>query len=415
MKELTRPLGPKQDWLLYLLLLVMPFVDMLTGAILNAGSDHILGKLGQVYRIVFWLYLVYILFWEHRFKNTGWLAAFTLFLFALVGVYYFRFGSSPIVNGSYALKLLFPIYLTYGLAYRENQGRFVPKAVFEVYAWVFPLSMLIPRLLGLGYYNYFNESGYKGFYFANNEVNVILVVLFVYCLKKAIDKFSIVGVVQLLLCTGALLLIGSKTSILVIPLALFSFLFIPNRTPMQKKLIKRLLIYGSMALLFILFIMLEQVIYIAERFVKQLVLYDGYQGGFLTFLLSERNLRIWPAAEHWFLQDPNGLVNFLFGIGKAEKCPADSIYGLYSIIELDLFDGLFWFGLIAIGTVLGFYLTVFIRTLKSQQLFREKIMFCLVILFSMLAGHVLMSANAGTMLGIVTARLYRGWAKPLKE
>ena len=62
-----------------------------------------------------------------------------------------------------------------------------------------------------------------------------------------------------------------------------------------------------------------------------------------------------------------------------------------------------------------FYLRVFIRSLRSQNLFREKVMFCLVLAFSMLAGHVLMSANAGTMLGIVVAGLYRDQVPTLKE
>lgn len=415
MKNLLGRIDRKQDIALYVLLLIMPFIDMLTGAILNAGSTHVLGKIGQLYRIVFWLYLAYVLFWQNRCRNTKWLLVFTGYVFGLVAVYYLRFGSSIVTNASYALKLIFPIYLAYGLAYKTNRGEFDINKILEFYVWVFPLSMLIPRMLGLGYYNYYNDSGYKGFYFANNEVNVILMVLFVYCLKKLYDKFTVTNLVQLVLCIGALLLIGSKTSFLVIPLATLSFLFVPGKTKKQKALMKKILIYGGILLFFILFFMLEQIIFIVERMVKQMMFYDGYQGGFLTFLLSERNLRIWPAAEHWFLQDPNGLVNLLFGLGKAEKCPEDSIYGLYSIIELDFFDGLFWFGLITIGIVMFFYLRVFIRSLRSQNLFREKVMFCLVLTFSMLAGHVLMSANAGTMLGIVVAGLYRDQVPTLKE
>lgn len=392
---------------LNILFLTMPFVDMFTGLLLNLGIDNLFSKVGQVYRIVFIAYLAYLIFIKNRAKNCKWVFIFSAYLVLLVVFYKIRFDSSVVTNASYAIKLLFPIYLCYGVAYEVGHKNFDLKYIFEAYSWIFPLSMVIPKILNLGFYNYYNGSGFKGFYFANNEVNVILMVLFVYCFNKLYQKITMSTLVQLALCSAALLLIGSKTSLMAIPAAVVFFIVFKPREN-KKQFLKTILGIGGAGVVAVMLLLGKQMIAVFSRLVEMYQYYSGRPNAFLTFLLSERNLRIGPAAEHWFFNDKSGIINFLFGIGKAEKCPNNTIYGLYSIIEMDFFDTLFWFGFIAACVVLVFYLIVFVRACRKKNCFSEKVMFCLVLTFSMLAGHVMMSANAGTILGLVVATLYCG-------
>lgn len=395
----------KQNKWLYLLFLLMPFVDMFTGYLLNCGIYNVFSKTGQLYRIVFIAYLAYLVFVKNKAKNTKWLIALSGYLVCLVALYTIRFDSSLVTNASYAMKLLFPIYLCYGISFQMREDKFDLRWLFEAYSWIFPLSMVIPRLFNIGFYNYYNQSGFKGFYYANNEVNVILMVLFVFCFSKLYEKITIKTLVQLALCAMALLFIGSKTSFMAIPIVLVFFvIFKPH--PNKKRFVKTILGIGAGGAVAAAVLLSEQLVAIFKRLTEMYRFYAGTPNAFLTFLLSERNLRIGPAAEHFFTPDKWGLVNFLFGIGKDEKCPTDTIYGIFSIVEMDFFDTMFWFGIITACVVVAFYIIVFVRSCFKRGCFSEKVMFCLVFAFSMLAGHVMMSANAGTILGLVLAALY---------
>lgn len=399
-------ISTKQNKLLYLLFLLMPFIDMFTGYLFNVGIDSIFSKIGQIYRIFFIVYLSYLIFLKNKSKKCKWLILFSIYLVGLVFLYNIRFGSSIISNMTYAIKLLFPIYLCYGVSYKINKTEFDVKKVFEAYSWIFPLSLIIPKMLDLGFYNYYNDSGFKGFYYANNEVNVILAVLFVYCFNKLYKKITMKNLIRIILCAVALLLIGSKTSIIVIPIVTAIFLIFKIRLKKEQLFKAGFGILGICAVSAIF--LSEQIKNVFDRFIFMYNYYLGRPNAILTFLLSERNLRIGPAIDHWFIKDKYGIINFLFGIGKEEKTPTDTIYGIYSIIEMDFFDIMFWFGIIVAIIVLAFYLIVFIRACLKRGCFSEKVMFALTMTFSMLAGHVMMSANAGTILGLVLAALYTG-------
>lgn len=406
--------------ILYYLLMLMPFVDMVTGYALNTNMTGVVTRLGQFYRIIMFIYLIHIIT-THKFKkNVILLILLTLYTFTLVLINYLRFQGDVIENASTTLKLILPMYLVYGIySISQHEHRFV-ETVFDAYAWIYPLSLVIPRVLGLGYYmgNYVFESGYKGFYYANNELNVILVVLFVFCCQKVYDdilgkeresrivKINIYNIIKLQLIVVALILIGSKTSILVIVIVCLAYLFRSEEIKRKIKSVGIFLSIGVGSIFCITMMLNDQINNMALRIIY---MYNRYavSSGFATFLFSKRNLRIEPGVEYWYKNSSEGLWNFLFGIGKDTKCPNNSIStSPFSLIELDFFDCLFWFGIFAACIVLLFYLSFYFSSLRERGLFMEKLMFILVFLFSMTAGHVLTAANSGVVFAIVTAELF---------
>ena len=402
------------------LLLIMPLVDIITGNALSSQSSGLLVYLGQLYRVIILIYASYIIYSKPFSNKELWLPIFTFYVILLVFFNYARFNGSIIENLSYTMKLLLPIYLIISLKIIIIKNYNIIDKLFKTYSWIYPLSLLIPWLLNVGYNisNYTFESGYRGFYFANNELNVILMVIFVYCYQELYDnliahrksahkvKIDWINIIKLFLNLLALFLIGSKTSILAIMIVCFAYLY--KKENLKKKL-KYIILFTSTGIVsFILIInilssqisnMFQRIIYSYNRFVNT--------EGVITFLLSTRNLRIKPGIQYWFNDGMEGLINFLFGVGKSNKCPNNGIgINAFAIIEMDFFDCLFWFGFIASCIVFVFYLSHFIRVIKIKNMFMEKSIFILVFSFSILAGHVIISANSGTIFALVIAKLY---------
>lgn len=101
----------KTGYILYDLLLLMPFVDMITGYAFNLNMNGIITYIGQGYRIFIFLYMVCTLYCHKFSKKQLWLIIFTIFLFLLNLIQYIRFNGSVIENFSYTLKLLLPVYI----------------------------------------------------------------------------------------------------------------------------------------------------------------------------------------------------------------------------------------------------------------------------------------------------------------
>ena len=127
-------------------------------------------------------------------------------------------------------------------------------------------------------------------------------------------------------------------------------------------------------------------------------------GGILTFLMSERNIRIAPAFEKNVIDVgmPQGIINFMFGVGRYQQVDPNV---LRTLMELDLFDTFYWYGFITAFIIFKKYVGIFVHTLKTKSIFQYQLMFCIVFAFSMIAGHVWYSALAGQVLALVCVGL----------
>lgn len=408
---------------LYILIMLMPFVDIITGVALNIGIGGPFSALGQLYRMFSFVFMFYIIIVVNKAKKSSWLLPFTVYVFFCVVVNFIRFRSDIVEDLSYTIKLLFPLYLTVSLVIISKYDKCFIKKIYDSFSWIYPLSFVVPKFLGLGYYSYSNQSGYKAFYFANNEVNVILMVLFVYSFEDVFNIYikrtkgkNFKSIIRLILIVFSLLLIGSKTSILAIAIVFLVYIFKEKKFKLKKRYILILLVISVFGFFMMKIFIGEQINRAIERITFFYYFYttgssaedNSLFENIITFLCSERNLRVMPSFDYWYKQDMlSTICNIIFGIGKSTKSPDSTNIWInpFSIIELDLFECLFWFGAISTMIVMVFYVSIYFKSLKRQGLFMEKTMFVLVFMFSMFAGHVLVAANSGTIFAIVVADL----------
>ena len=74
-------------------------------------------------------------------------------------------------------------------------------------------------------------------------------------------------------------------------------------------------------------------------------------------------------------------------------------------MELDFFDTFLWYGSIVAIVVFLYYSNIFISTFKTKNIFEYKLMYILVFLFSLIAGHVWYSPLSGGMFALVASML----------
>lgn len=74
-------------------------------------------------------------------------------------------------------------------------------------------------------------------------------------------------------------------------------------------------------------------------------------------------------------------------------------------MEMDFIDTFIWYGLGVTLLISFFYIFVFIKGIKNQEKREYLIIFILTLSFSIIAGHVLYSALAGGVFGIVCGNL----------
>lgn len=399
-----------QEGLLFVLFAIMPFVDMYTGYFQNMRMHGFQTQIGQLYRVIFFVVMLYYVY-QKFITSHPFLFVFTCYAFCIPVIYALRHKN---IDGltedySYILKVFMPLYIIYAIYDLSSRNlikiNFVDN-VLEFWSWVYPLSLIIPRFLNLGFYHYFGNGGYKGFYYTTNDLNILLAVLYIFSFNKLSQNKNVRNAFKLLMMLVAVIFLGSKTSIIVLVVVTGVFIVKGiNYRQFVEYLFASVIIVLMIGLaVYNLFEAQINAIFVRLRYFY--AYYTGGKGGFLTFLMSERNLRISPAFKYWY-GGKNAVFNFLFGVGKYQKCPNSSNIGknAFSLIEIDFFDILFWFGSIFLVILVCYFIHFFVKYAKRTDEFEYKVMFIFIMLFSFFAGHIFISAMGGTMLGIVCARL----------
>ena len=84
------------------------------------------------------------------------------------------------------------------------------KRLFDRLAILFPLTILIPYLLHMGYSTYYGDVGYKAFYYATNEISFAICVMIMFLWNRLREELSIRYIVYFLLNAASCVLLGSK-------------------------------------------------------------------------------------------------------------------------------------------------------------------------------------------------------------
>ena len=392
------------NYILFFFLLSI-FVDNINGFILQKiGSNSI--SFGQILRFLFIFFfcvinllllskdeILYII------KKYYYVCIF--FFFPIVYYYQHQSFFGIIDDYLYIFKLIYFFLIVYSIKLYFRKGILKKNTLIKVvklYIWLAPLSIILPYFLGMGFESYAN-SGYRGFYFANNEINVVLVFTYIYSIDILLEEFNFNSVINYIINLVALLMIGSKTSLIII-LIMFIIYFWKYRNKMFTN--KKIILYIISSITFLAFFK-SFIIKIFNRFkyFYDMLVTNG-DGTILTFLLSNRDKRIAPAIKNNIVENSFFIINIFFGVGHYQQT-----YGkdMNSLMELDFVDTFLWYVIVVAIYILFQYIYIFYKSKDKKDIFVYQLSYIVILMFSLVAGHVWYSPLSATIFSLIACFL----------
>ena len=369
------------EQLIIVMFSILPLIDMLNGLISGI-------PIGTLYKLL----LCVVLFF--RLKKNGIKIGKKTLGILIISIVYIFFSifynmiilSERIGNVDYPIKLLFNITLFSFMYECCKKNKIKCQSLFimiDYSTWVMILCYLVPYALGLGNRIYAGDIGYKGFFIAQNELNVIIVIMTFFTSYKLSINFRVIDFVKLCLIILCGVLLNTKTTLVACLIAVFMWLFdILKNKGLKVKV-------GSVILGGIGFwILKDRVISAISNSVSrfQILQTKHYEGSILTGILSGRNYYLENAWSD--LQTNHTFIRSMMGNGFCSDV----------LIEMDLFDVFFYLGLIGAVFVLFFLIWQFIRiyvNCKKDQTKIRVVSYLVIVGLSFVAGHVLFMAMSG--------------------
>lgn len=333
--------------------------DMFTGALLLNGYGVSLSL------VVKTILFVVMLFWCFKQVKVAYNIIFIVIICLISVSYNVILGRTGFLFFSNLFKLLFCLTMfCYFKLYWDKWINYTSASVIKINNFYLIINFCL-GLLGMGYSTYrTSDIGIKGFFYAGNELSVVLFCLFVYKYLVGKRKYFIL----LFYCVIALL-IGTKTAVLSI---LLYFVLIKLLNAEKKS-------YFVGILVVIFFVAL--VVFNLERISNISVVKEQLQmfrwkynvsNNFADTLLSGRiTFAKIMLAE---MKESRSIISILFGHGGFPKAA-----------EIDLFDTVFSYGIIIAFLITAFYIRIIWDNRKNQELF---IFNSIYLFLSLTAGHV---------------------------
>ena len=369
--------------LIVLLFSVLPIIDSLNGMFIVEG---VWSSLGTIYKmaIVFVLFVIVLVYERFSIRfllllmSTVFYVVFSVVLNMMLGV--------TKVSYDHSIKLVFNILIMILLLQLCKIDVIEGKTFFRIFdnsVSLMIICMLVPYVLGVGYTIYSSGIGYKGFFYSQNELNAVLIMLFGFCLYKNICKITVYSSIQLLAIMVCVLLMSSKSSMLACCLGLAIFVFEYLRRKGNRH--KIAIIVSSM--LIVLCGMGFVLAQIQGFFDRQSSLYKTYNSDIIATITSGRTIFLEVAFDD-FIHEKNMPIRLLLGNGFESK----------HLVEMDFFDIFFYLGLIGLCLLLIGLVVVFFKSRKNVIKDRTIIRYFnyfLILGFAFLTGHVIFMATAG--------------------
>lgn len=305
---------------------------------------------------------------------------------------------------------------------------------------VLSAGVLVPYLLGMGFYTYADPLGYRGsrgFFYAGNDITAVMMLVLPIVLAGWMEQknwkkpgHGWAQAAACALCFDSMLIIGTKTAFLaagVTAAAMGIYALVMGVTKKQWDMVLRLVIVAVLALALMLALTLGTALVqnikaaitgtdaprpVApnqsgsplDTIKDSLAATNKYNetAGAETVIFSGRTAKL----KNVLLQLKEALpFSALVGIGRGSQ---------QRIIEMDLFEVVFYYGILGSITMLWLYLTqgvkVIIDLFRNFSLYNLAVCVALALSvgFLALAGHTLFSVTGGFYFAfmIVYARLF---------
>lgn len=357
---------------------IMPFLDSISGAF------HDIYPIGQFYRIILFIYILVLLAKNSKKKFTWIIVSFFVFMLiqGMISTSYLVKSMQDVI------KLFIPITTITLFNVLIKRRKIEKEKIFKLlnqWSAIYPLLIIIPGILGIGINAYDGTVGWKGFFYAVNEISFIMSSLVMYLFWKLYKEINIKTIVLLSLNCMCVLLIGTKTGYATI--GLFGLIFLISSIKernLQKQLRVWCLVISVIILAFIEYSKIQELTAgIFERWKYQQML--SYST--TDFLFSMRLRRLKNATIIF----TNGFY-LIFGWGFGGEQVG------FPNMEMDFLDLLFRTGLVGFCCICIYY------CIKLRIISKKNIWGMLILLWSFAlsfgAGHVLFYGQSGVMFAI---------------
>ena len=216
-KKYIKNLSQVYMFIIIICMIFTPIIDIIAGYIMNAsGADT---NFSKVFRLFFLIILFLTLLGSINRKSCAlyfFLLVYSLFLPILYAILN-KTVAGYVMDELYLSKLFLPILFIMTMKTLKDRGFAVELICWKVlkyYAFIYPVSVLLPMLFGSGYKNY-GSIGERGFFSSGNEISIVLCAMFILNYMFMREKATVYTVMLTVLSAIAGLMTASKAVLLI--------------------------------------------------------------------------------------------------------------------------------------------------------------------------------------------------------
>lgn len=394
------------DILICVLFIGLLPIDTLNGILLHNNIPLPI-SIAQLYKSVLLVLLIFKIAFRPRFLFYTSIIFFILFMpsvFQTVKSGQISHLFPDIIKTSRYLTIILSFYFFVNYFQNHRGERIIFQIVFISYLVV--VVNILLKYVGLGYPMYdFGDIGSRGFFYAGNEISVLLLILSAIIGKRLwIQRRYILYFIIGLLSIFTALTIASKASMAGILLVL---LLVPIKRPTIEKINFRAMFrYGSFIM-----ILTPLLIIASWEFIKNSKVYERFihfyeKHDFLTFIYSNRNTFFFDYLEIFKLE--YSFLEKFIGVGQTVYEDLSEM----QTVEIDIIDILFAQGIFGVLVFISLIVFILLQSLKlsffNKYNYANFTFFMCVLLFviSSFSGHTFNSGMAGPFIGLAFALMY---------
>ena len=377
----------KQKIIIFSIIVLSIFFDMLTGTMIYAGilKEGSIGSPSQLFRLILTVILVVEL---RKYRYSKYILALPIIILCYESVQAIIHNSwyGYIIGIVYFAKIYFILLSSY---YLMNVNDRYHEIIFRFFTFAITLiaaNLYFTMLTGIGISTYGWGFGVKGFFASGNGLGILLGVGVMMIISQQ-KKWSSLRKLHLTFLISSIPLIGTKTSLL---LCIFSLILFAFRAGLLRNI--------ALFTVFILTYFREEILKIFNDIFDVILMRFQNSESLFLFMASGRFNYATDAWSKYINNDPN-IMGIIFGQGIFISYRDPSGLLSLDILESDLADIFFAYGLLGFSILIISY--VYLLTLAANAGLYIFMPTLLITLHSLLAGHVLFNALTGTVLAFV--------------
>lgn len=357
---------------------ILPAIDTLNG--------YLSSNIGMTYKMLVCVVLLLAMVRNGAIRRNFVTESVIVFVYIAFTIFFNSFVfSGKIIEINYPIKLFFNFIMFFLLMENYRVNNLNGYSFFKMLdnsAWMMVFCFLIPYFLKVGSSVYGNV-GYKAFFYSQNELSLVLIVLSFFCAYKMVLNPKILSFVEYGLIMVCAILLNTKSTLLICLVSFGAFLL----TVAHRGGLKQKIFIGIGLIIGVLLLKNKFISAVQASMGRYDVLKNKYYGGsILTSILSQRDLFALSAWKE--LTAKHTLFRFFFGNGFCSTI----------LTEMDFVDIFFYLGVIGLIAVTIFFMMILkysIPNFKTDRTCIRALSFWAILGFIMFTGHVIFMAMSG--------------------